>query len=81
MGGRRKQDGGSRSENDRRGREADVEGRETSQRNSRLHSEVEDVMGSGPSREGNDDGGDEVYQVGSPASTPLILQDGEPDSM
>jgi hypothetical protein len=49
MGGRRKRDGGCESKTDRGGRAADVERSEASQRNSRPHSEVEDVVGSGPS--------------------------------
>jgi hypothetical protein len=51
-GSHRERDGRS-SENDRGGRQTDVEGSETSQMNSRLHSEVEGVVESGPSREGN----------------------------
>ena len=67
-----KRDGRYGSENDQGGREADVERSEASQRNSDLHSDVEDV-GSGTSRE-------EVGLVDPPTSTPPIPRDGEPDS-
>jgi hypothetical protein len=76
-GGSRKQDGRSGSENDQEGREVDVGGGEASQRNSRLHLEVKDVVESGPSREGNDVGEKEVGRVDPPAST----HSGEPNSM
>jgi hypothetical protein len=79
-GGRRKRDGGYESETDRGGRAADVERSEASQRNSRPHSEVEDVVGSGPSQERNDVGGDDgIGPVGLPTSTPSISH--EPSSM
>ena len=78
--GSRKRDGGSGSENNREGRETDVEGSEASRRNSNLHPEVEDAVESGPSREGNDDGdGKEVEQADPPTSTPSISCDKEPD--
>ena len=75
-GGSRKQDGRSGSENVQDGREADVEGGEASQRNSRLHLEVEAVVESGLSREGNDVDGEEVGRVDPPVST----NSGEPNS-
>jgi hypothetical protein len=78
----RKRDGRSGSEGDREGKGTDVEGgSETGQKNPRLHSEVESVVESGPSREGNDVGGDEVGQVDPPTSTPSISHGREPDSM
>jgi hypothetical protein len=79
-GGSRKRDGRPGSENDRGGREADVEGGEAIQRNSGLYPEVGDV-GSGPSREGDDVDGDGVGQAGPPTSTPSIPHSGEPNSM
>ena len=69
-GGHRKRDGRS-SENEQGEREADVEGSEASQMNSRLHSEVEDVVESGPSREGNGVA-EEVDQVNPSRPTPSI---------
>ena len=78
-GRRRKRDGRSGNETDQG--ESDVEGSEASQRNSRLHPEVEDVE-SGPSREGNDVGGEEVGRmINPPASTPSTPHSGEPNSM
>ena len=53
MEGGRKQDGRSGRENDREGRETNAEGNEVSQKNSRIHSGLADVVESGPSREGN----------------------------
>jgi hypothetical protein len=78
---RRKRDGRSGSESDREGRGSDVGGSETGEKNSRLHSEVEGVVESGPSRAGNDVGGGEVGQVNPPTSTPSISHSGEPDGM
>ena len=68
------------SENDREGSKAHVEGSEAGQRGSSLYPEVGDV-GSGPSWEGDDVGGDGVGQAGPPTSTPSILHSGEPNSM
>ena len=81
-GGSRKRDGRSGSENDREGRDADIEGSEAGQRNSRLQSEVEDVVDSGPNQEGvsNDVEGKKVGQVDSSASTPPISPGEEPES-
>ena len=76
-----KQDSGSGSKNDRDRREADIEGTETSQRSSRLHSEVE-AAESGPNREdSNDVKGKEVDRVDSPIPQPPILPDGGSKSM
>ena len=80
-GGRRKVDKGSGGENDKEGGEAHVCGGEASQRNPRLHSEVEDVMEIGPSQEGNNVNGKKVGQADSPSSLPSISHGGEPDSM
>jgi hypothetical protein len=79
-GGRLKRDRGSESKNDRGGKEADAEGSEVSQRNSRLHSEAEDVVESGPSREGKDVDEKEVGQI-DPSSTLLIPRSEEPNGM
>jgi hypothetical protein len=57
--GRRPEGGG-----DQEGKDADVEGNEASQSNSHMHSEVEDVVESGPSREGDDVAGDQIEPVG-----------------
>jgi hypothetical protein len=76
-GSSRKRDGRSGSENVQDGREADIEGGEASQWNSRLHLEVEDVVESGPSREGNDVDGEEVGRVDPPA----FIHSREPNSM
>jgi hypothetical protein len=74
-GGSRKRAGESKSETDRDGRKADVEGREASQRNPLMHSGAGDVVESGPSLKRNDiDGGG----VDSPTSAPSILCSGEP---
>jgi hypothetical protein len=79
-GGSHKRSRGPGSENGREGSEAYVEGSEASQRDSSLYPEVGDV-GSGPSWEGDDVGGDGVGQAGPPISTPSISYRGEPDSM
>jgi hypothetical protein len=79
-GGRRKRDAGSEGETDRGGREADAGRSEVNQRNSRLHSEAEDVVESEPIPEGSDIGGDGVGRVGSPPSTPTISYNVEPNS-
>jgi hypothetical protein len=76
-GGNRKQGGRYGSENDQGVREADVGESEASQKNSRLHSEIEDAVESGPSREENDADAKEVGLVGPPASTPSIPHSGE----
>jgi hypothetical protein len=62
VGGSRGRGGRSGSENNREGGVADVDGSESSQRNSRLHSEVdvEDVMEGGSSRERSDVDGKKV---------------------
>ena len=77
--GNRKPGGGSEREDNREGRETDVEGSEASQRNSHLHSEVEDVVESRPGPEENSDGvkGKEVDQVDSSTSPPPIAHGGE----
>ena len=77
-GGSRKRAGEPKSENDREGREADVEGREAGQRNPLMHSGAGDVVEGGPSREGNDLGGDAADPIDPPTSTPLIPHSGEP---
>jgi hypothetical protein len=77
--GGRKRDGRYGNETAQEGREANPES-EASQRNSRLHLEVEDVE-SGPSREGNDVGEEEVGRIDPPTSTPSIPHSGEPNSM
>jgi hypothetical protein len=51
------------------GGEPDVEGSEASQRSSRLYLDVGDAVESGPSREGEDVGGEDVGRVDPPAST------------
>lgn len=79
-GGRRKRDGRSAGENDQEGGEAEVEGSEASQGGSRLHSEAEDVVEIGPSREGNDVSGEEVGQADPPKSTPSTSHGEEPNS-
>jgi hypothetical protein len=76
VGGSRKQAGGSGSENDREGGGPDVKGREAGKRNPPMHSGV-GVVESGPSREGNDIGGDGVSGVDPPTSTPSIPHSGE----
>jgi hypothetical protein len=76
-GGSHKKDGKSGSENVQDGREVDVEGGEANQLNSRLHLEVEGMVESGPSREGNDADGEEVGRVDPVAST----HGEEPNSM
>jgi hypothetical protein len=73
-----KQAGRFENENDVEGREADVEGSEVGQRDSRLHPGVKDVE-SGPSREGIS--GKEVGQVDPPISTLSISHGGEPGGM
>jgi hypothetical protein len=77
-GGGRKRVGDSRSENDREGREADIGGGEASQRNPFVQSGAGDVVDNGPSREGNDVGGDGVDRVDPPTSTPSVPHSGEP---
>ena len=79
--GSRKLDPRPERENDREKREANVERGGASQRNSHLHSEVEDVVESGPNREENDVDGKEVGQIDPPASAPSILHSGELDGM
>ena len=71
--GNRKRDGRSGSENDREGRETDIEESEASQRNSRLHSEVEDVVESRPNQEGDSTHvkGKRIAQVDSSASASI----------
>ena len=83
-GGRRKRDGGSGSESDRKGGETDVEGSEASQRNSFLHSEVDigRAVESGPSREVNNVDGKGATPVDNPpTSTPSISLSGKPGGM
>lgn len=80
MGGSRKRSRGPGTENDREGSEAHVEGSEASQRDSSLYPEVGDI-GSGPSWEGDDIGGDGVGRADPPISTPSISYGGEPNSM
>ena len=79
-GDRHKRAGRFENENDVEGREADVEGSEVGQRNSRLHPGVKDVE-SGPSREESDVGRKEVGQVDLPISTLSISHGGEPSGM
>jgi hypothetical protein len=80
-GSRHKRDAGSEGETDRGGKEADAGRSEVNQRNSRLNSEAEDVVGSEPIPEGSDIGGDEVGRVGSPPPTSSISYNMEPNSM
>jgi hypothetical protein len=79
-GGSRKRGGRPGSEDDRGGREADVEGGEAIQRNSGLYPEVGGV-GSVPSREGEDVDRDGVGQAGPPTSKPSVPHNGKPNSM
>jgi len=82
--GRRKRDGGSGSERDRKGGETDDGGSEASQSNSFLHSEVDarSTVESGPSQERNNVDRNEAGPVdGPPTSTPSISQGGKPDGM
>ena len=74
-------DKGSGGENYQEGEEAHISRGEASQRNPRLHSEVEDVIEIGLSREGNDVDGKKVGQVDAPSSIPSTPHGGEPDSM
>jgi hypothetical protein len=60
--------GRSGSENDQKGREADVERRRVSQQSSHRHSEGGDLE-SRPSREGKDVDGKEVGRIDPPTST------------
>ena len=78
----RKRKEGSRSDSHREGGETDVEESEVGQ-SSHLHPEAEDVAKSGPSREENDGGGENVVQVNPPTSTPSISHSdsGKPNSM
>ena len=73
-GGSRKGDGRSGSESGREGTETDIEGSDASQRGSHLHSEVEDVVESGPNQEGDlsDVKGKKPGQVDSSPFTPPI---------
>ena len=82
MEGNRRPDGRPGREDNREGREADVEGSEVSQMNSRLHSEVEDVVESRPGWEetSNDVKGKNVERVDSSSSPPSISQGGESGS-
>ena len=72
--GDRKRDGRSGKEGDRGGSETGIDGGEASQRNSRLRSDVDDVVERAPSREGNPDDvtGKKVDRVDSSASPPPI---------
>jgi len=82
-GGNRKRDGRSGGESDRKGREAEIEGGEVSQRNSYPHSEVdiEGAVGGVHNQEGSDVGGGKAARVDvPPVSLPSISRSGEPDS-
>jgi len=82
-GGNRKRDGGSGGENDRKGREVDIEGGEASQRSLHLHPEVviEGAVGGEHSQEGSNADGREAARVDEPpASTPSIPRSGRHDS-
>ena len=82
--GSRKRDGRSGRENNKEGTpESDAEGSEASRRNSRLQSDVEDVVEGGPSREGNpgDIKGKKVDRVDSSTSPPSASHGGESESM
>jgi len=83
-GSRRKQDGRSGNEDNRKGGGVDIEESETSRRNSSLHLGVAvgDAVGGGPSREGCDVGRKETIPADDhPPSTPPISHGGKPDSM
>jgi len=86
-GGSRKHDGGSESEDSRKGRWSDFKGGEASQSNLYQHSEVsvEGAVESGPSREGSSVGGEktalQAVDLDPSTSAPSILHIGEPDSM
>ena len=84
-GGSRKRDGRSRGKGGGRGREADIEGGEVSQRNSYMHSEVsvEGAVGGGSSGEGSNVDGRKVSStdVNPLASMPSISCVGEPNGM
>ena len=84
-GSSRKRDGRSGGEDGGKGREADVEGGEVSQRNSYLRSEVivEGAVGGGPSGEGSNVDGNKVafVDVNPLTSIPSISHIGEPDGM
>jgi len=71
-------------ENDARGREADIEGGEASQRNLIVHSDVdiEGAVGGGHGQEGSDADGGEVARVDEPPTSrrPSISRSGEHDS-
>jgi hypothetical protein len=77
----RKRDGRSESEGDREGKATDVGGSETGENSPQPCLEVEGVVESGPSREGNDVSGDELGQVDPLTSIPPISHGREPDSM
>jgi hypothetical protein len=70
-----------RSENDREGGEADVDGKEVSERDLHPYLDVEIVVESGPGREGNDANGQKVERVYPSPSTPSIPHSGKPDGM
>jgi hypothetical protein len=79
-GGRHERDGGSGNDTDQVQGEAEVEGSNATQRNTRLHLEVEDAE-IRPGREGTDVEGKKVGQVNPPTSTPSIPHSGGSDSM
>ena len=84
-GGNDGRDGRSWSKDSREGREADVEGSEAGQRNSRPHLEV-DIGGAveiGASQEGNNVDGKKIalIDVNPPVPTHSISHIGGPDSM
>ena len=85
LGGSRKRNGRSESEDSRKGRETGVTGGEASQRISFMHSEVsvDGVAESGPSREETDVEGKTaaLVDVDPPTSAPSISRIGGPDGM
>jgi len=84
LGGRRKRDGRSGNEDNRKGGEVDIEESEASERISYLRSEVEIgiAVEGGPSREGSNVNWKDIAPVNDPpTSTPPISQSGGLDSM
>jgi len=69
----------NRGENDQRGGQADIDGREVSQTHSRPHPDVEVGAGSGPGREGNGADREEDGHFYPRLPTRSILHRGEPD--
>lgn len=80
-GGRHRQGGREGSEGNREGKKTDVGDNEAGAGGSLLHPRAEDLVESGPNREGNDVGGSGAGQVNDPpVFIPPISQIAEPDS-